>query len=596
MAWRMGPAVMALAVAWALACSGSVIGPGGGAPGGPPGGGPGAGGGSGAGPGAGGGGGPGPGNMPGGPGATPPELPAACRDPAVVHPGRAPLRRLTRFEYSNTVRDLLGDTTSPAGALPAEEAGNGFGNDASAQAVSSLLAEQYATVAEGIAARATQTPAALARLAPCAATAAGAGEEPCARTVIDGLAPRAYRRPLAAGEADGLLALYRATRALDGASFASAVAAVIEALLQAPDFLYRVEAGVPDRTRPALRRPSGDEMATRLSYFLWGSMPDEPLRQVARSGQLLTAEGVLAQATRMLGDVRARKMIRYFFGNLLPISGLDDLERDPALYPAYSAALGLLMQEETQRLLEHEIFEGAGTWTAALTAPHTFVNGPLAAFYELPGVQGAAFQKVALPATGPRLGILTHASLMAGTTHSNHTNPVVRGSFIAQKLLCLTIPLPDASLAEKVKPPDPYSGKTARQRYSAHSQDAVCAACHQLMDPLGFALENFDAIGQHRTQENGVTIDASGGVPGTTGTVDGAAALARKLATAEAAQGCFAGQWLQFAYGTTTGAADECVRASVSLAFARAGGDVRQLLLALTQTDAFLYYQGAESP
>ncbi len=137
---------------------------------------------------------------------------------------------------------------------------------------------------------------------------------------------------------------------------------------------------------------------------------------------------------------------------------------------------------------------------------------------------------------------------MAGTTHSNHTNPVVRGSFVAQKLLCLKIPLPDASIAEKVKPPDPYSGKTARERYTKHQADPVCKSCHAVMDPIGLALENFDAVGLWRTQENGVTIDASGGVAGRSEARSTARPSWRsKLATAEAAQTCFAGHWLQLA-------------------------------------------------
>jgi hypothetical protein len=526
----------------------------------------------------------------GSPAVDPPPVtpPDRCQDLALPA-GPSPLRRLTRFEYNNTVRDLLSDATSPADALPAEELANGFGNDASAQSVSSLLAEQYFRVAEAIAARATRTPAALAALAPCAAAVAAANEEACTRTIIQGFVPRAFRRPLGSDEAEPLIGLYRTIRALPGATFATAVAAVLEAVLESPDFLYRVEHGVPDGSRPGLARPSGDEMATRLSYLLWATTPDEGLRAAARTGELLTSEGVLAQASRMLGDPRARRVVRFFFDNLLPINALSDLERDSALYPTFNPEIGALMHEETQRVLEHEIFENDGTWASSLTAPYTFVNQALAAYYKLPAVQGASFQKVPL-ATSQRLGILTHAGVMAGTTHSNQTNPVVRGSFIAQRLLCIDIPLPSAAIAERVKAPEPYTGKTARERYTKHRSDPVCSGCHAAMDPIGLALENYDAVGLYRTEENGVTIDASGAVPDTEGTVNGPVELVRKIATAEAAQSCFASHWVEFGYGRTLGAGDECLQASLNTAFQKAGYNVRQLLLALTQTRDFLSY------
>ena len=543
------------------------------------------------GPGMGGGGGigPGPGPGPGGAGMQEPTVPAKCQALA-GKPGPAPLRRLTRFEYNNTVRELFGDTSSPANTLPAEELGNGFGNDATAQAVSSLLAEEYGNVAEGIAARATQTSAALGRLASCASTVAAGAEESCARTIIEGLVPRAFRRPLAAGEADPLLGVFRATRMLSGATFASSVAAVIEAVLLSPDFLYRLEFGVPDKARPGVSRPSGDEMAVRLSYLLWGSMPDEALRAAAKSGELATAQGVLAQATRMLDDQRSHRVVRFFFDNLLPINGLSDLERDKMLYPSYTAAIGALMQEETQRTLEYEIYQGGGTWPAALTSSTTFLNGPLAAFYGTNGVQGSAFQKVALEQR--RLGFITQAGVMAGTTHSNRTNPVVRGSFVVQRLLCMKIPLPDASIADKVKPPDPYSGKTARERYTKHSTDPVCRSCHGVMDPVGFSLENFDAVGLYRERENDVVIDASGELPGGPGTFQGPVEMVRQLAALPEAQRCFATHWIELGFGKTLSGDDECLQAQINLAFYRAGYNVRQLLLALTQSDAFLYLPG----
>ncbi|MDC0676749.1 DUF1592 domain-containing protein [Sorangium atrum] len=521
---------------------------------------------------------------------TGPTDPAACEDGA-VYPGRAPLRRLTRFEYNKTVRDLLGDTTDPAYSLPSEEVGNGFGNDADVLSVSSLLAEQLGTVAEGIAKRATATPEALAKLHPCASSVRAEDEEACARSIIERLAPLAYRRPLAAGEADELLGLYTAGRT--DATFDAGVATVIEGLLQSPDFLYRIEFGTPDPQRPELRRPTGDEMATRLSYLLWGTMPDEKLRLAAQAGELSTKEGVRAHAERMLEDPRSRVTVRYFFDNLLPISSLADLERNAETFPTFSRTIGSLLHEETQRFLAHEIFEENGTWASILTAPYTFMNGPLAAFYGVSGVTGDEFQQVQLDTT-QRLGLLTQAGMMAGTTHSNNTNPVVRGGFVLDKLMCQKIPLPTGDILARVKPPEPYTGKTARERFSQHSKDPVCATCHQYLDPVGFALENYDAVGLFRTTENDVPIDASGGVPGTDIKVNGPIELVQGLAQTDAVQNCFATHWAEYGYGLTLRAGDACTKKAVTDAFKASGYNVKQLLIELTQTDAFHYMAAQE--
>jgi hypothetical protein len=545
-------------------------------------------------------------DMTGAPGAGGPAAPGAavvtaepamnpasgtCEDDA-ARIGRSPIRRLTRFEFNNTVRDLLGDVTQPANLLPPEDLGNGFGNDADAISVSSLLAEQYGTVAEGIADRATSSTEALARLAPCASTVTVETEDACARAIIDGLAPKAFRRPLAQDELDDLFELEQSLRATPTATFATAISGVIQAILQSPDFLYRVEFGVADSALPEAKRLTGDEMATRLSYFLWGTMPDDSLREAARTGELLSPEGVRAQAARMIDDERSRTVIRFFFDNLLPISGLTDIQRDPAIFPAFSSELGAAMREETQRFLEYEIFEGGGTWPSILTAPYTFVNGPLASFYGMTGVTGSDFVKVPLD-TSQRLGLLTQAGVMTGTVTSNRSNPVLRGSFVLNRLLCRKLSLPtDPAVLAMVQVPADTTGATARERFSKHSSQAVCRSCHQFLDPIGFALENFDPVGQYRTEENGVTIDASGTIPGTDAPVENAVDLARWLADASDAQSCFASHWLEFAQGRTLGGADECTRTAVNTAFEESGYDVKEMLVSLTQTDAFLYYSG----
>jgi hypothetical protein len=506
--------------------------------------------------------------------------------------GRAPLRRLTRAEYNASVRDLLGDDSNPANGFPSEELGNGFGNSADAQSVSSLLAEQYSAVAEAVARRATESPERLARLHACAAPspADAAAEDACARSLIGEIAARAYRRPLSPPELDELLAFHAAMRA--GSDFAGGIAAVLEVVLQSPDFLYRIERGMPDPVRPGLLSLTGPEMATRLSYLFWGTLPDAELMDAAANGSLGSPAGVLNQATRMLEDPRARQVVRFFFDNLLPIGSLASLERDRTLFPSFAPAIGALMHEETQTFLEREIFEDGGSWPSALSAPYTYVNAQLADYYGIPGVTGEMFQKVALdPAR--RLGLLTQGGMLAGTTHSNTTSPVQRGAYVVRKLMCVDIPLPTAELLgpevfAMIKPPEPYSGATARERFSKHSADPVCASCHQRMDPVGLALENFDAVGLWRDRENDVAIEPSGEVPGL-GKVGSAIELAQKIAGSEETQRCFATHWLDYAFGRTLDMNDACTRATVEMAFASSGYDVRSLLLAITQTDAFLH-------
>lgn len=508
----------------------------------------------------------------------------ACEGQDGALADRARLRRLTRFEFNNTVRDLLGDDTLPGNAFPSEEIGNGFGNDADAQPVSSLLVEQYAAVAESVAARATETPEKLAALAACTTTATEATEEACVRELFGDLLTRAYRRPLTDGELDEIVALQQHFRA--GTDFTGSIAAVIEMVLQSADFLYRVEQGTLGAD--GRRRPTDHEMATRLSYFLWGTMPDDTLRAAADAGELSSATSVRAHAERMLDDPRARPMVRFFFDNLLPISSLSALERDDVRYPKYTAEIGALMREETHQFLAHHIFEGEGSWDGALTADYTFMNQALAEYYGVSGVVGDEFQQVPLDTT-QRLGVLTHAGVVAGTIHSNETNPVVRGSFIVQKIMCTPIPLPTGDTLAEVKPPDPDSGATARERYAQHSSDPACKGCHAMMDPLGLALENYDAVGLWRDTENGVTIDASGSVPGTEGTVVGPVELVRKIAEAAETGPCLAVHWANFAYGRTHADEDACVQDAVTVAFTESGFDIRELLLTLTQTDAFLY-------
>ncbi len=495
-------------------------------------------------------------------------------------PAAAPLRRLTQFEYNNTLRDLA---NAPAAELPAEDIGNLFANDVATQSVPPSLVKAYNANAASVAASLT-TADHIASLAPCAA-APGADEGGCARTVVGAFAPRAYRRPLADGEADGLVQLFQTVR-MSGQSFASSLAAVLEAILQGADFLYRPELGVPAEGRTDVRRLTDSEMAVRLSYLFWGSQPDPELTQAAVAGQLHTPEQIKGAATRLLADVKSRDVVRYFFDFLLPIQALSALQRDKEIYPNFNASIGALMRTEAETFLLKEVYEGSGTWPGILTAPYTYVNADLAAYYGFPGVTGSDFQKVPLDGV-KRGGLLTLGGVAAGPVHSNKTNPVTRGSLVVKKLMCQVIPLPPPDLAAMVKPPPDDSAPTARERYTMHSATPTCHVCHVNMDPVGFALEKIDAVGAWREQENGVTIDATGSSP-LLGDFNGPVELGQRVAASEATQACFAKRWVDFGYGRTTDDSN-CSLARVKEQFKAANYDIQQLLLNLTQTDDFLY-------
>jgi hypothetical protein len=525
-------------------------------------------------------------------GGTQAEPLPACTGPVLTGP--SPMRRLTRFEYDNTVRDLLGDEARPARAFPPEELGNGFGNDATSLTVSRLLAEQYAVAARGLSERLlADRPRFIATL--------GCGpaddEATCARGFIERFGARAWRRPLAAEERDRLFALYGRLRALPQ-TFDEAAGGVIQAMLQAPQFLYRVELGTPVAGDAKLMKVGQYEMASRLSYFLWGSMPDAPLFAEAEAGRLGTAAEVRAQAERMLGDARARQVVRYFNRTLFGLAGIQGISKSTELFPAFTSQVPSLLQEETERFLDDVIWDGAGDLKTLLTAPYSFMNADLARYYGVDArpdaPKGTAFERVSLDPTRAA-GLLTQAGLMASLTPGTQTNPVLRGLFVRRTLLCSAPPPPPPALM--VREPEPDPTLTTRERFRAHSDNKDCAACHKFLDPIGFTFEHYDAIGRWRDTDNGRPVDTSGEIFGTdvAGPVKDAVQLAGKLASSRAVESCMVGHWLTFGYGRRETPDDACTRARLEQAFTASGGRFRDLLIALTQTDAFLY-RPAELP
>jgi hypothetical protein len=503
-----------------------------------------------------------------------------CAQPSVP---RAPLRRITRFEYNNTVRDLLGITSNPANALPGEEAGSGFGNDADALGVSRLLIDGYRSVAQQIAKQVTADATAVVALTGC--DPAITGEDKCQQQFLTDYLTRAFRRPPDSDDLSAYKAAFSQGKTLGG-TFASGARAVVERSLQSAQFLYRVEVGQSVDATRSLARPTGYEMATRLSYLLWGSMPDKALRDAAAQGKLDSKEGVLAEARRLLADNRAKDSLRYFHDQLYGIGGLDHLERDAGFYPTFKPGMGALFRQETELFLDHVVWKGAGNLATVLTAPYTFANGPLATFYGIPGVSGDAFQMVNVDATR-RAGLLTQASVLTITTPGSRNDPVVRGKWLYTKMLCGVVPDPPQNVP---KLPEPVPGQSVRERLAMHRADPACAGCHTLMDPIGLPFEHFDGVGLWRDTDNGAPIDDSGQIPTTdvAGPFNGALEFAQKLAQSRDVRTCYAGRYLTYAYGRAINADDGCSRAVAETAFEQAQGNIKELMVAVTQTDGFL--------
>lgn len=513
--------------------------------------------------------------------------PNSCTD--TLAPGPSPIRRLNRFEYNNTVLALLGDASQPASVFPPEESGNGFGNDATALSASQLLVEYYETVARRLAATATTDR--WTELVGCEPSDE-ADEQSCAESFVTSFGERAFRGPLSADELARLLSVFAKSRAtLD---FRGAIADVIAVMLQSPRFLYRVELGDGSSDGETVARVTPYEMASRLSYLFLGSMPDAELFERAAQGELQTPESVREQAQRLLSDERTRRTLLHFHSTLFGLSGLDLLSRNNDAYPTFTPDLGPLFRRETETFIDHVLWQGDAKLSTLMSANYTFLNARLAEFYGVTGPSGDAFERVELD-PAQRAGFLTQAGPMAALTPGASTNPVIRGLYVRSRLFCDPPPDPPTNLM--VEEPAANAAPTARERFELHRTDPTCNACHGLIDPLGLPFENYDGLGQWREAENGEPIDASGDLVGTdvAGPVSGPVEMVQRLAQSEDARRCYANQWMSYAYGRGFSADDACTRERVEAEFLRADGGIHELLLALTQTDAFLY-RSIEAP
>ena len=357
--------------------------------------------------------------------------------------------------------------------------------------------------------------------------AAEPNAEPCARRILSSLARLAYRRPVDAADVGPLMAVYQMGRAAEG-SFERGVEKAVEALLVSPNFLFRIEKD-PAGIEPATPyRISDIELASRLSFFLWSGIPDEELLRLAEQ-ELLHDPAVLErQVRRMLADRRSKALVENFAGQWLHLRNVAKVKPDEVLFPEFDGDLRQAMQRETELFFEN-ILKNNRSIFDLLDANNTFLNERLAEHYGAGKVYGPQFREV--PVSDPRRGgLLGQASILTVTSYPNRTSVVVRGKWILENLFGMPPPPPPPNIPELEEAGQDGKRLTMRQAMSRHSRNPTCAACHTRMDPIGFALENYDAIGRRREQEGGAPIDSSGELPGGVA-FDGPGELKQVLAT-----------------------------------------------------------------
>ncbi|MEM6991624.1 MAG: DUF1592 domain-containing protein [Myxococcota bacterium] len=498
------------------------------------------------------------------------EPPQTCE----VDVGVTPLLRLTPQEFRNVVRDLVGVTVDVGALDPAEKVGP-FDTNVSTP-VSGAGVDQYRAIAEEVAWSVD-----LDAVAPCAAADAG-----CSEQFIEEFGRRAFRRPLT----DDEIATY-ATLAATEATAADGMRLVVQAMLQSPQLLYRLEVDTPAGEASVVAL-SSFELATRLSFFLWDSAPDDTLLDAASDESLLEIDVLRGEAERMLDDARARTVVGDFHLQWLELDHPASVTKDPEYYPAWSESLQASMLTETRRFAESVVLFGDGRLSTLLTSPTSYLDDELFTHY---GVDKPAGHTEGTPVElppGERAGLLTQASFLSTHAHPNQSGPVQRGVVVRTNFLCQPPPPPPDDAM--VIPPDPDPDATTREIFEQHVADPACAGCHVLFDGIGLGFEGYDGVGAFRTTQNGLPVDMSGELSAADvgGPFEGVVELADMLSESDMVRRCVASQWVRFALGRAESEADACGIAALQDEFTSSGGDVRALMLDIVTSETFRHRTG----
>jgi len=514
-------------------------------------------------------------------GAIDPNVIVVNPPPFEAAPGM--LRRLTRTQFRNAMNDVFGYAVD-INNLDADSWDANFASiGASVVVTSDQGAEQYNTAIEG-AVNLVFDGAATVRSRFIGCTPTGQSNDTCLRGYIQKLGLRAWRRPLTSAELDGFAALAANASTTLGSAVEGARWATV-ALFESPYFLYRPELGAGSASGGL--RFTGYEVAERLSFLLWNSLPDQTLLDQAASGTLATADGIRTAATRMLGTTAGREAVGNFTEEYLRLDRIATQAKDPMLFPAYGPNLQTAMVRDMRDTWTSVVFDDNASTMDLFTTTKVVVNSDLASLYGLDptGLSSTTFQTRSLPADGPRAGILSKAALLSEFANQQSGSPTLRGRFIRESLICQTVPPPPPGVNTAAVDQPTNVPMTKRQRLEAHRSATLCASCHNLMDPLGLPLESFDAIGKYRTLDNGLPVDPTSTFEGQA--IADSRALGAAVSQSVSVAQCFVQKYYAYAMGHELRDVDGSVLNALAKAFNASGFKMQDLILAAVTSDAF---------
>lgn len=498
--------------------------------------------------------------------------------------GPALMRRLTESQYRATIGDIFGPDIPVTGRFERGLRTEGLIAIGTGESgISAFSVEQYHVAAQGVAAE-VLSPKRRETFVPCKPRPGPGFDANCASRFIEKYGTRLFRRPLTQEETARYAGVARLAYLRLG-DFYGGLEFALTGLMVSPEFLLRIERTEPDPDNPHLLQLDDYSKATRLSYFLTNSGPDEELLRAAGAGELDEPEGIKRQVDRLIASPGFERVVRAFFEDMLRFDLFDDVAKDPAIYPAFNSDVAADAKEQTLRTITHHLLEKDGDYRKLFTTRETFLTRPLGIIYRLPVPTRNGWEKTEFPEDSARAGIHTHVSFLTLNAHPGQSSPTLRGKAIRETFLCQEVPDAPPSVDFSVVQGSHDAKPTARDRLVIHMTQPACAGCHKVMDPPGFTLENFDGIGTFRTHENEALIDASGSLDGPQfDTVEG---LGQALHDHPETPRCLVERLYRFAVGRDTVWDERAYMDYLIKAFQARGYRIRDLMRTIALSENF---------